>query len=226
MHLVKSGFSIYCGVQFTNNTLINTMLTYIETPKTLDPYFFDYFNTQNRWPNLPPNCTSNEFGKPSFTHNIVYDSPPNKNFTSEFGLIILHLYDLDEIYELYIEEKHLDMDYNNYYFTDKNILTDPYTVSFFIGGGEGRDQYGRNYSLNQWQTDTTSKPYTYDVHSIVEDPLLKTDDGSFIPQNPNAMDKGWLAGTTTEVIWDVDGDKKWSLPDIIYGLEVLSGKRK
>jgi len=28
-----------------------------------------------------------------------------------------------------------------------------------------------------------------------------------------------------ETIWDLDNDKKWSLPDIIYGLQVLSGAR-
>ena len=40
-----------------------------------------------------------------------------------------------------------------------------------------------------------------------------------------------VGGTTglppcvTEVIWDADENKKWSLPDIIYGLQVLSGVR-
>lgn len=29
-----------------------------------------------------------------------------------------------------------------------------------------------------------------------------------------------------DVIWDADGNKKWSLPDIIYGLQVLTGLRK
>ena len=31
---------------------------------------------------------------------------------------------------------------------------------------------------------------------------------------------------TTQVIWDADNDKRWSLPDIIYGLQVLTGFRK
>ena len=40
-----------------------------------------------------------------------------------------------------------------------------------------------------------------------------------------------VSGTTgltpciTEAIWDVDDDKKWSLADIIYGLQVLTGKK-
>lgn len=40
-----------------------------------------------------------------------------------------------------------------------------------------------------------------------------------------------VGGTTgltpciTEAIWDVDDDKKWSLADIIYGLQVLTGKK-
>jgi hypothetical protein len=41
-----------------------------------------------------------------------------------------------------------------------------------------------------------------------------------------------VGGTTgktpcaTQVIWDADNDKRWSLPDIIYGLQVLTGFRK
>jgi len=226
-HLWRSGFSIYCGMKFTNNTLINTMFLIAETPKTLHPGFDYWYENHSRRPILDPICTGNEFGDPTFLNNILYDSTPNREFMFERGLMGLFLYDPDKSYELYIKEKHLNIDYNMYYVTSIDIETNPYTVNFFEGGGDGRSKYGNHYSLNQWQTDTISKPYTYDIHSLVEDPLLKTSDGSFMPLNPNAADKGWLAGATlTPTIWDVDNDKKWSLPDVIYGLEVLSGKRK
>ena len=117
------------------------------------------------------------------------------------------------------------MDHNVYYIPYTDLKTNQYAVALFSAGSGTK--YNANYSFEQWQTDDTSKPFKYDVNSFVEDPLLKTDDGSFMPLNPNAMDKGWLAGAdATPTIWDVDGNKKWSLPDIIYGLEVLSGKRK
>ena len=32
--------------------------------------------------------------------------------------------------------------------------------------------------------------------------------------------------TPSEVLWDADGDKKWGLAYIIYGLQVLTGMRK
>ena len=34
-----------------------------------------------------------------------------------------------------------------------------------------------------------------------------------------------LTSCVTEVVWDADGNERWSLPDIIYGLQVLSGAR-
>ena len=121
------------------------------------------------------------------------------------------------------------MDNNIYHSTDTDLKTNPYAIGlFWSNSAPERAEYGSTYSLNQWQTDiSASKPYKYDVHTYIEDPLLKTGDGSFMPLNPNAADKGWLAGVaSTPTIWDVDNDKKWSLPDIIYGLEVLAGKRK
>lgn len=41
-----------------------------------------------------------------------------------------------------------------------------------------------------------------------------------------ASDNKLIAETgIMEVVWDADGNKKWSLPDIIYGLQVLTGFR-
>ncbi len=48
---------------------------------------------------------------------------------------------------------------------------------------------------------------------------IKTDDRLFEIKGDS------VGSPVQEVIWDVDGDKRWSLPDIIYGLRALTGQK-
>ena len=175
----------------------------------------------------PTNCDG-PLGSLYFNHNIITHSTHPTSFNYESGFINFYVYSPDKYYESFIMGNNLKINDNIYFSSYTDLNLNQYAVSLFSASRPGEIwKYGGTYSLTQWQTDDTSKLFKYDVHSYIEDPLLITDDGSFMPLNPNAADKGWLAGATlTPTIWDADNDKKWSLPDIIYGLEVLSGKRK
>ncbi len=219
-------YCFYCDIKFENNTAVNCTALL-----TIPPAWGGEYDPENRDLPNPTSCDS-ALGSLYFNNNIITNSTHETSFNFESGFMIFYTYVRDRFYEEFIMGDNLHMDNNIYYATNTDLKTNPYAVSLFSSNNNNAnplgpiDQYGATYSINQWQTDTTTKPFNYDVHSFVEDPLLKTDDGSFMPQNCNAKDKGWLADVTTEVIWDIDGDKKWSLPDIIYGLEVLAGKRK
>jgi len=46
-----------------------------------------------------------------------------------------------------------------------------------------------------------------------------------INEYENQLDDIWRFKIPLDLIWDIDSNNKWSLPDIIYGLQVLSGIR-
>jgi hypothetical protein len=214
-------YCYYCNIKFENNTAINSSAFSAHPPSWHGQYDPAIRNVPN-----PTSCNS-ALGSLYFNNNIITHSSRPIVF-GDVKFINLYVYVPDRFYEEFIMGNNLKIDNNIYYSTTTDLKTNPYAISLFgSNSAPERAKYGKIYSLNQWQTDTTSKPYKYDVNSFVEDPLLKTSDGSFMPLNPNAADKGWLAGAVlTPTIWDVDNNKKWSLPDVIYGLEVLSGKRK
>jgi len=148
-----------------------------------------------------------------FRNNIILDNRQSINYES--GIININTYWDDERYNSLVTGGKLKFNHNCYYNPNMDMNAD---AAFNLFSGGAGSTTGGFYNFVQWK----NLGYGYDPDSVITDPQFNT---YFQPGEAQCSGYGWLAAGQADVVWDYDNDQKWSLADIIHGLQLLTGKK-
>lgn len=115
-------------------------------------------------------------GTLTFQKNIVADRGP---YHSERGMLLIHTYGSDTIYDLTVTGENLAINQNCYFNSNS-----PLQFNLFNANGPAFGVKGKVYTFPQWQA------LGYDTKSLQSNPQL---DADFIPQLEDCKGFGWFA---------------------------------